>query len=265
MIVDAHCHLGRGDGLTGPWDTRAPIQAYLRRARAARIAQTVVMPPFHSDYSQANAELARAVAGYPGRLIPFAFVHAVRDAGRVRDMIGRVVRQWGFRGIKVHRRDAPITREICEVARDFGLPILYDVVGQARQVDLLAAEYPQVPFIIPHLGSFANDWRAHLTVIDQLARLPNVYADTSGCRRFDYLVQAVRRAGPSKLLFGSDGPWLHPGVELAKIRLLGLTPEAEALVLGGNARRLLGLPRSAEAGGRERTRTSDPLRVEQVL
>jgi hypothetical protein len=52
-------------------------------------------------------------------------------------------------------------------------------------------------------------------------------------------VQAVRRAGPRKLLFGSDGPWLHPGVELHKIRLLGLKPREEALVLGGNLARLL--------------------------
>lgn len=58
-------------------------------------------------------------------------------------------------------------------------------------------------------------------------------------RRFDYIVQAVRRAGPRKLLFGSDGPWLHPGVEITKIRLLGLGPREEAMVLGGNALRLL--------------------------
>jgi hypothetical protein len=73
--------------------------------------------------------------------------------------------------------------------------------------------------------------------------LPNyyyiVYADSSGVRRFDYLVQAVKRAGPRKILFGSDGPWLHPGVELYKIRMLGLPREAEALILGGNAKRLI--------------------------
>jgi hypothetical protein len=70
-------------------------------------------------------------------------------------------------------------------------------------------------------------------------RLPNVYADTSGVRRFDYLVEAVRRAGSKKLLFGSDGPWLHPGLELYKIRLLHLSPAAEANILGHNAIRLL--------------------------
>jgi hypothetical protein len=58
-------------------------------------------------------------------------------------------------------------------------------------------------------------------------------------RRFDYLVQAVKRVGAHKLLFGSDGPWLHPGVELHKVRLLGLPPADEALVLGRNLLRLI--------------------------
>jgi hypothetical protein len=69
-------------------------------------------------------------------------------------------------------------------------------------------------FILPHLGSFMDDWGAHARVIEQIVRYPNVYADTSAVRRFDYIVEAVRRAGPQKLIFGSDGPWLHPGVEL---------------------------------------------------
>jgi len=75
--------------------------------------------------------------------------------------------------------------------------------------------------------------------LDPLERHANIHTDTAGVRRFDLLVEAVRRAGPQKVLFGSDGPWLHPGVELAKVRLLGLPPAAEALVLGGNFLRLI--------------------------
>jgi hypothetical protein len=132
------------------------------------------------------------------------------------------------------------TREVCEAARAFRIPILVDVAGQAHVVDMLAPRYPDVNFIIPHLGSFADDFRAHQQVVDQLVRYPNVFADTAGVRRFDYIVQAVKRAGPRKVLFGSDGPWLHPGLELHKIRLLGLAPEAQAAVMGGNVVRLIG-------------------------
>jgi predicted TIM-barrel fold metal-dependent hydrolase len=154
-------------------------------------------------------------------------------------MVEHAVTRWKFRGIKAHGHEAMPTRELCETARAFRVPLLVDVAGQAQVVEMFAPQYPDVNFIIPHVGSFADDWRAHQQVVDQLVRHPNVYADTSGVRRFDYIVQAVRRAGAHKLLFGSDGPWLHPGVEIHKIRLLGLPPEQQALVLGGNAIRLM--------------------------
>jgi predicted TIM-barrel fold metal-dependent hydrolase len=247
MIIDSHCHAGKGDGLTGPWDTAAPLDRYLRRAQAASIGRVVLLPAFHSDYRRANRQLGRIVASRPQQFIGYAMVHAARDAGRVGVMVQEAVDRYGFRGIKVHRRDARITREICEVARAFGLPVLYDVMGETAVVELVATEYPDVSFIIPHLGSFADDWRAHIAVIDQLVRYPNVYTDTAGVRRFDFLVEAVRRAGPEKVLFGSDGPWLHPGVELAKVRALGLALPAERLVLGGNLVRLLSRVHSGRA------------------
>jgi uncharacterized protein len=240
MIIDAHCHAGRGDGLTQPWDTDAPLGPYLRRARAAGVDRTVVLAAGNSDYARANAEVARIVARHPDRLIGFACVHARRDAGRIRSMLGEAVSRFGFCGVKVHRYDAPVTREVCEAVQSFGVPLLYDVVGQPHLLDLVVPQYPGLKVIVPHLGSFADDWRAHERVIEQLVRYPNLYADTAGVRRFDYLVRAVQRAGPGKLLFGSDGPWLHPALELQKIRLLGLSPADEARVLGGNLLRVIG-------------------------
>ncbi len=227
--------------MTAPWNTRAPLSAYLRRARRAGISRTVVFPAFQTDYVEGNREVARIVGKCPNRLIGFAMVHAGRDTGRIVPMLREAVEKHGFRGVKIHGHDHMPTREVCQAARQFGLPMLVDVAGKAHVVDMFAAEYPDVNFIIPHLGSFADDWRAHERVIEQLARYPNVYADTSGVRRFDYIVRAVRRGGARKVLFGSDGPWLHPGLELEKIRLLGLPAAEQALILGGNVSRLLRL------------------------
>jgi|SRR5215472_5992355 len=239
MIVDCHCHAGKGDIMTAPWNTDAPIEPYLRRARAAGIDKTVVFAPFHNDYARANADVARIIANYPDRLIGFAFVHAVRDAGNIFEMVRHAVQKWRFRGIKVHGYDAMPNRELCEVARAFRLPVLVDVVGQAQVVDMLATQFPDVNFIVPHLGSFSDDWRAQQRVAEQVGRYPNIYTDTAGVRRFDYIVEALKRGGPSKVLFGSDGPWLHPAVELHKIRVLGLSRRDEALVTGGNILRLI--------------------------
>jgi uncharacterized protein len=245
MIIDCHCHAGKGDRMTAPWDTDAPMEPYLRRARAAGIDKTIVFSAFHTDYAQGNAQVDRIVARHPHRLIGFAMVHASHDAGRIFQLVRNAVVQWRFRGIKVHGFQATPTREVCETARAFRLPVLVDVGLKPHVVEMFAPQYRDVNFIVPHLGSFIGDWKAHQQVVDQIVRHPNVYADTSSVREFDYIVQAVKRAGPQKVLFGSDGPWSHPGVEIHKIRLLGLPPEKEALVLGGNALRLI---RQAKVG-----------------
>jgi uncharacterized protein len=263
QIIDSHCHAGHGDGLTGPWDTNAPLGSYLRRARAAGITQTVLFPAFHSDYAVANREVATIVASQPRRFYGYAMVNPARDVGRVHQMIRHAVRDWGFCGIKVHRHDARISREICQAARRFSLPVLYDVMGEARLVELLATEYPDVAFIVPHLGSFADDWGAQRTIIEQLVAHPNVHTDTSGVRRFDLLAEAVARAGPAKILFGTDGPWLHPGVELAKIRALGLSARAERLIVAGNWLRLTAqararIPQRPESRGQTRQDVPPP-------
>ena len=258
MIVDCHCHAGTGDGLTGPWDTSANLGAYLRRADRAGIGRTVLFSVFHTDYAEANREVGRIALRHPDRFLAFAFVHALRDRGRVLPMVTEAVERYGMCGIKVHRHDAPISREICEAARALSLPVLYDAMGEVWIAELLAHAYPDVAFVIPHLGSFSDDWRAQLALIDHLVRHPNIYTDTSGIRRFDLLAKAVRRAGPGKVLFGSDGPWLHPGVELAKVQLLGLPPGAERRILGANLLDLV-----ASAGAPPGTRTSPGLPVPQ--
>ena len=94
------------------------------------------------------------------------------------------------------------------------------------------------------MGGFADDWMTHLHLIDQLVRFPNVYADTSGVRYWEVLVRAVRRAGPGKLLFGSDGP---RSIRLRTLQdqLLRLSPVDEARVTGGTILRLFGDPSPA--------------------
>lgn len=239
LIIDAHCHFGKGDGLRGPWDTSAPLGRYLAQADEYGIDRTIIFPAFHSNYTLANRAVARRIQKTPSRFYGFAFVHPIADGGRILPLVRECVEHHGFCGIKVHRHDARITREICEVARLYRLPVLYDVMGEVSVVELLATEYRDVNFIIPHLGSFSDDWRAQMSMIDQLQRHPNVYTDTSGIRRFDILEKAVARAGARKFIFGSDGPWLHPGVELEKVRALHLSEADERGVVALNILKLI--------------------------
>jgi len=167
-------------------------------------------------------------------------LHTERDRDRINSMVAEAV-ALGLRGLKIHRHDAPIHRPACEAARRHRLPVLYDPGGDVASLSLLGDEFPDVPFVFAHLGSFADDWGAQRHVIDLIARYPNLFADTSGVRRFDILQEALRRAGSHKLIFGSDGPWTHPALELAKVDLLGLRAAARQRITSDNARMLLGL------------------------
>jgi len=238
LIIDSHCHAGKGDGLSGPWDTNAPLKDYLQWCDDAGVHRTVLFAALHADYARANFEVAKIVRSDPGRFYGYAFLDAERDKGRIHSMVRTAVEKYHFCGIKVHRHDAPISREICEAARQFRLPVLYDVTGEIATVELLATEYPDINFIIPHLGTFSDNWSWQLSFIDHLVRHPNIYTDSSGVKRFDLFKMAYRRAGAHKILFGSDGPWLHPGVELAKILYLNAPPEDLSLMLSGNFLRL---------------------------
>ena len=239
LIIDAHCHYGTGAGLTGPWDTSASLIQYEKRAWAAGIKRSIIFAPLGGDYSRGNKEVAQKVRSNPKRYWGFIFINPVSNKGKVYPIVQLAVEKWRFKGIKVHRSDGRISREVCQAAHRFNIPILYDVMGEVEVVPLLAKEFPGVNFIIPHLGSFADNWKAQLHFIPFLSQYPNIYSDSSGVKRFDLLEKAVEQAGASKLIFGTDGPWLHPAVELSKIYALKLPLHEQKQVLGGNIVKLL--------------------------
>ena len=51
--------------------------------------------------------------------------------------------------------------------------------------------------------------------------------------------EAVRRIGAERVMFASDGPGCSPKIDLEKIRVAGLSPADEALVMGLNAKKLI--------------------------
>lgn len=237
MIIDSHCHAAAGIGRTDP-DGSSPFSRYLDRARVAGIDRTVIFSGFYHDYRSSNRMIGELVRTDPARFDGYAFVDSRKNRGEVSKLVGEALQLFACKGLKVHRRDAPITREICDVARLYGLPVLYDVMGGIGICHRLASEYPDVNFIIPHLGSFTDELKAQTGIIGILGRYQNIHTDSSGVRHFDLLERAVGDAGPGKVLFGTDGPWLHPGNELDRIGRLRLTSTEERMILGENYLRL---------------------------
>ncbi len=98
---------------------------------------------------------------------------------------------------------------------------------------------PQLRVVAAHFGGFQMWSEAQAELIGR-----NVFLDTSSSLTFlspEEAVGVIRRHGPERILFGSDFPLWLPGTELALLQRLPLTEEERRLILGDNARRLLGL------------------------
>ena len=199
--------------------------------------QSVIFPINNTTYEKANEEIAGYVRQYPDRLLGFAKHDPKNEAGKIKALLTREVRELGLKGLKLHAVPSP---EILEVVAELRIPILTHPPQLDECLEVVRT-HPQVVFILAHLGSFASrQWRDHVRAIEAAKQLPNLYLETSSVVFFEYLECAARELPAEKLLFGSDGPLVDARVELHKVKLLHLDPEKEAKVLGGNARRLLG-------------------------
>jgi predicted TIM-barrel fold metal-dependent hydrolase len=241
-IIDAHCHAGKGinyaanDPRSDPWTTYNDPAWTLRRAQQAGIDKTIIFPINNKTYREANEEIASYVRRWPDKFIGFAKHDSRTEAGKIRKMLLREVRELGLKGLKLH--GVP-TEEMVETAYELKIPILFHPPNVSDSLAVVQS-YPQVSFILAHLGSFASrSWTEHVRAIEASKRLANLYLDTSSVVFFDYLKRAATELPPEKLIFGSDGPLVNSQVELYKIRLLKLPKEQERLVLSGNIARLL--------------------------
>jgi len=222
--------------MSAPWTTRADVDVTLRNMKEAGIDRTIIFPINNTEYEKPNQEIAEICRRYPDKFIGFAKHDPQTEAGRIAAMLRREVRELGLKGLKLHRLP---TREVLDTVAELEIPVLYHP-DRVADFHMIASEYPRVPFIVAHLGSFASaNWTEHLAAIDIARRYPNVHLDTSGVAFWKYLQMAVKEAGPEKVIFGSDGPELDSRVELYKVRLLKLPPADEAKVTGGNILRLL--------------------------
>jgi hypothetical protein len=151
-----------------------------------------------------------------------------------------------FLGVKLHplldgyHPNDPAVHPLYELAVEHDLPVLihsgHPIFTLPWSIEEAVVNFPEAKVILGHMGHgnivYIN------AAIDVAARNPNVYLETSGMPMHTKIAEAVERVGQSRVLYGSDAPFHHPAVEIAKVRLSGLQSEHVARVLGENARAL---------------------------
>jgi uncharacterized protein len=227
--------------------------------------QIVETPDAKSGFTESRSILKES----GGRLRPVVTVDPTKGNAAIEAALDLWENEDGIAGIKLfpgYRPFYPHDRRLApvyEFARKKGLPVLVHqgdtlhkdgLLKFARPIDLdeVAVRYPDVRFVLCHFG---NPW------IDEAAELvyknENMYVDTSGllahpsapffprmveqCR--ERLTAAILTVGSTdRILYGSDWPLQELSESVGLIDHLDLPREDREKILGGNARRLFGVP-----------------------
>ncbi len=151
-----------------------------------------------------------------------------------------------FLGVKMHplldgyHPNDPAVHPLMEELVARGLPALihcgHPIFTLPWSIEELAVAFPEAKVILGHMGHgnivYING------AIDVAERNEHVYLETSGMPMHTKIAEAVERAGPDKVLFGSDAPFHEIGVELRKVQVSGLSDDLVARVLERNSRKL---------------------------
>lgn len=208
-----------------------------------------------------NEEVAGWVAAHPTRFAGLSAVNLDRPMEAVREL-RRCVTELGFKGLRVipwlwgvpptDRRLYPLYAECVALGVPFFTqvghtgPLMPSETGRPiPYIDQVAIDFPELVIVGGHIG---YPWTEEMVAVAR--KHENVFIDTSAYTAKRYppeLVAYLRsRGGRRKVLFGTNYPMVLPGQALADLDALGLDDETRELFLGGNARRLLGLPESAD-------------------
>ena len=244
MIIDIHTHVDHAEvyGWIDPPEKLLPL------LDDAGIEKAVIMT--YLDHPLLGADpittIADAVRRHPDRLIGFVRLNPNFRA-EARAALDRCVEELGFRGVKLHGTTSlahpagEATVALMARCAELRVPVLFhcgdDPYTTPQAIEAGAALVPDCTVLLGHMGGYFH-------VEDAIAaaqRQPNLVLETSAMPYPERIADAVRLLGPDRVVFGSDGPGCNPRLEVEKVRLAGLDPTAEALVLGGTAARILGL------------------------
>jgi predicted TIM-barrel fold metal-dependent hydrolase len=258
-LVDAtRAYFRMGDAAVATVDDLA---AHYRQRRAAAVVFTIDAETATGHPPNSVADLVAGAARHNDVLIPFGTVDPLKGA-RALTLVAEQV-ALGVRGFKFHpsmQGFAPNDRvyyPIYEAIAAAGVPALFHT-GQTglgsglpgghgikmrysdpMLLDDVAADFPGLTIVMAHP---AVPWiDAQMAIV---AHKANVYLDLSGYAPKYFppaLVTALGRQLRTKALFGTDYPYVQIDRWTTEFAALNLGAETEALILKGNARKVLGV------------------------
>ncbi|NDC89016.1 MAG: amidohydrolase [Bacteroidetes bacterium] len=261
MIVDSHCHV---------WPDH--IAAQVLSVKIAGLdamgdgtlaGLTVKLDEAGIDYGcclgvatvPKNLEKTNEFIGAldRSRFVPFGTIHPDRTI----EENMRSIRDNGIVGVKLHPNFQgidladPRVIEICRALADDGIVVITHAGegsdaaaterGSPQKVVALADAIPNLTLMACHYGAYHQLDLAEDVVVGSRVILETSWPPTMAILEPERIRAIIERHGADRVVYGSDWPMADPVAEIAGIKALGLNPEDEAKVLGGNMARMLGL------------------------
>lgn len=259
-IIDSHCHIypdkialraaqSIGKFYDIPMNLDGRVETLLAEGKQAGITHFLVhsVSTHPSQVRSINEFISAQVAASGGCMSGFGTLHP--DSPTIDEDLEHLI-ELGLKGVKIHpdvqgfALDSEKSIAMCRrlVGR---LPVLvhtgdyrYDFSNPPQVARFLDA-LPELQVIGAHFAG----WSVWEEAARTLAGRKNLLVD---CSSSLYALTPAKakelfdRFGPERVLFGSDYPMWRPQEELERLRLVGLTPQEERMVLYDNAARLLG-------------------------
>jgi hypothetical protein len=253
-VLDVHVHPSSSFGpyrAETPEDDARSLLAAADRGGVSHLILFSLHPecprsPATQQCLEANDLCLRACSVAPERLLPFCYVNPTWPDEAIAEM-RRCVEQHRFVGVKLWvalRASDPRVATVVEAAAGLGVPVLqhaWDKVtgnleGESFPADVakLARTVPEARIIMAHLNGHG------LRGIERVAACTNIYVDTSGGDPEAGMVEAAcRRLGYRRVVYGSDAPIRHFGVQMGKVLGARLPEAQKRAILWDNAVALL--------------------------
>jgi uncharacterized protein len=243
-IVDAHAHAGPYSLFFIPRNTAPEMVNVMDRCGvSAAIISTNL--GIQLDASAGNSATAAIVDAHPGRMFGYIVINPWQDP---ESELARWADDPRFVGIKMHpdlhhyRVTGPRYAAVWEFAERTGRPVLTHTwlgseYNDLSQVASVAERHPLAQIIAGHAGvrrEGVDD------AIDLARAHPGVHLEICGSQGHGTLIsRMVDELGPSRVLYGSDFPFIDMRTSLGRVVFAGLSRPDTAMVLGGNIIKLV--------------------------
>ena len=243
LIIDEHAHLGP---YGGNYSRDPSAESLIADMDSQGITKAVVshMMSLSSDYRLGNDKIMAVLDKYPDRFLGYCTINPLYSDEVEAELI-RCFQHPGMVGIKLHPwcHDRPMSyrhyRPAYIFAQKYHLPVMTHTytAEDVDATDRLAVEFPEVSFIMAHMGGEGYNVEKALDVAKKHG---NVFGDIAVSQSMEGRVEKfVKEIGANKLIFGTDTSCMNPIATFAMIAMAEISDEEKKMIFGLNMQGIL--------------------------